>query len=94
MEPWVPKKPAEILTEHRSVSAGKGLTQYTCVHVYNFTEHITKPLQTQRNRPAHRLATDPKLAAATSGTLCNSRRHCATLFAGQTNKANQQHKQC
>ena len=25
MEPWVPKKPAEILTEHRSVSAGKGL---------------------------------------------------------------------
>ena len=68
----------------------------TCVHVTILlnTLVITKPLQTQRNRPAHRLATDPKLAAATSGTLCNSRRHCATLFAGQTNKANQQHKQC
>ena len=27
MEPWVPKKPAEILTKHRLVSAGKGLSR-------------------------------------------------------------------
>ena len=29
MEPWVPKKPAEILTKHRLVRPGKGLMMYT-----------------------------------------------------------------
>ena len=37
MEPWVPKKPAKVLTKHRLVRVGKELTHDSSVEDHSLT---------------------------------------------------------